>query len=228
MRRIRGIYRCQITNNHYRDVGLKAKECTLSGTSQIDFTIYSGQSVLLPCSCTDPKTKPNSFTWHLYKKKNSGSWVTLTQSAEVEIFNTENSPGNLSVLLSHFTKSDVRQYRCGINNGQYRTFNLIVKESEQPKTLTTTKRPTVPPLKTPTTKTSLPTASKGGKGRNSGETPSTSLDPNNFILAVLPVMLIIAGVALYIYRRNKGGSISDILHHRPHERKGESSCESGE
>ncbi|CAB1315104.1 unnamed protein product [Coregonus sp. 'balchen'] len=94
----------------------------------VRLTSLSTQASLSSCSAPALTPRLNLTASHgISIKKNSGSWVTLTQSAEVEIFNTENSPGNLSVLLSHFTKSDVRQYRCGINNGQYRTFNLIVK-----------------------------------------------------------------------------------------------------
>ncbi|CDQ77577.1 unnamed protein product [Oncorhynchus mykiss] len=91
------------------------------------------------------------------------------------MFNTESSPGNLSVLLSFITKEDQGWYRCTINNQDTRDMHITVEGTD-----------TV---------------------RTSGEAPSASSLQNNTIqyvlMAVLPVILIIAGMALYIYKRNK-------------------------
>eukprot|EP00063_Salmo_salar_P083272 XP_014058107.1 PREDICTED: uncharacterized protein LOC106606433 isoform X3 [Salmo salar] len=164
--------------------------CTLSVTNYDEITVYSGQSVLLTCSCTEPQAKPPSVTWTRLNQQHE----ILTKPSQdslyrdrVKMFNN-NSPGNLSVLLSHVTEDDVGWYRCGISHA-YRDIKLTVKDS------TTFLIPTTSPKGADTLGTS-------------GEDPSASPQQNNTIqyilLAVLPVILIIAGVALYIYKRNKG------------------------
>lgn len=102
--------------------------CTLSVTNYDEITVYSGQSVLLTCSCTEPQAKPPSVTW---TKLNQQPGILTKPSQDslyrdrVKMFNN-NSPGNLSVLLSHVTEDDVGWYRCGISHA-YRDIKLTVK-----------------------------------------------------------------------------------------------------
>ena len=53
--------------------------CTLVECNLKEIHVFSGQSVLLPCSCTDLLVKPQSLTWN-FQKQNSECWIPLTQS----------------------------------------------------------------------------------------------------------------------------------------------------
>ncbi|XP_020344442.2 uncharacterized protein LOC109895203 isoform X3 [Oncorhynchus kisutch] len=147
--------------------------CSLSDSNQLEIVRSPGQSVLLPCSCNELQAKPHKLTWTKLPA------IPLTKCDlyrdRVAMFNTESSPGNLSVLLSFITKEDQGWYRCTINNQDTRDIHITVEGTD-----------TV---------------------RTSGEAPSASSLQNNpiqyVLMAVLPVILIIAGMALYIYKRNK-------------------------
>ncbi|XP_067095704.1 carcinoembryonic antigen-related cell adhesion molecule 3-like [Osmerus mordax] len=127
----RGFYRCRILNQQFRDFLLSVQGCTLSGQQEtpIEITVSSGQSVLLPCSCTDLQTRPASFTWR-FNEENTSVLVPVTQSdlyrGRMELFN-ETTPGNLSLLLSHLTEKDQGYYRCGILHNQFRDVRLTVR-----------------------------------------------------------------------------------------------------
>ncbi|XP_045571643.1 cell surface A33 antigen isoform X2 [Salmo salar] len=172
-----GWYRCGISHA-YRDIKLTVKGCTLSDPRSRVVNGSPGQSVLLPCSCSKTQAKPPSFTWTKLRDHQTPERIP-TQSdlykGRVNIFNNT-APGNLSLRLSHVTEDDQGWYRCQISREKYSDIKLTVKGAD---TLGT-----------------------------SGEDPSASPQQNNTIqyilLAVLPVILIIAGVALYIYKRNKG------------------------
>ncbi|XP_071250298.1 junctional adhesion molecule-like isoform X2 [Salvelinus alpinus] len=208
-----GWYRCGIIHGKYRDIKLTVKGCTLSDPQSRVVNGSPGQSVLLPCSCSNTQAKPPSFTWTKHRGQQTPE-IILTQSdlyrGRVEMFNNT-SPGNLSVLLSHVTEDDQGWYRCGISETQMTDIEIDIQRKYQPLTTTTTKRP---PLTQPngldSTKFQIPKTSPKGADTvgTSGEDPSASPQQYNpiqyILLAVLPVILIIAGVALYIYKRNKG------------------------
>uniref|UniRef100_A0A8C8EK03 Ig-like domain-containing protein n=1 Tax=Oncorhynchus tshawytscha TaxID=74940 RepID=A0A8C8EK03_ONCTS len=170
-----GDYRCTLEDSDNwdieRDIRLYVKGKIL--ISGLDIR-SPGQSVLLPCSCNELQAKPHKLTWTKLPA------IPLTKCDlyrdRVAMFNTESSPGNLSVLLSFITKEDQGWYRCTINNQDTRDIHITV-EAKLPVILT------------------------------SGEAPSASSLQNNpiqyVLMAVLVVILIIAGMALYIYKRNK-------------------------
>ncbi|XP_029584836.1 polymeric immunoglobulin receptor isoform X3 [Salmo trutta] len=207
-----GWYRCQISHE-YRDIKLTVKGCTLSDPPSRVVNGSPGQSVLLPCSCSKTQAKPPSFTWTKLRDHQTPE-IILTQSdlykGRVNMFNNT-APGNLSLRLSHVTEDDQGWYRCQISREKYRDIKLTVKGKYQPLTTTTTKRtPLTQPNGLDSTTFLIPTTSPKGSDTvgTSGEDPSASPQQNNTIqyilLAVLPVILIIAGVALYKYKRNKG------------------------
>ncbi|XP_024232710.1 polymeric immunoglobulin receptor [Oncorhynchus tshawytscha] len=170
-----GDYRCTLEDSDNwdieRDIRLYVKGCSLSDSNQLEIVRSPGQSVLLPCSCNELQAKPHKLTWTKLPA------IPLTKCDlyrdRVAMFNTESSPGNLSVLLSFITKEDQGWYRCTINNQDTRDIHITVE----------------------------------GTVRTSGEAPSASSLQNNpiqyVLMAVLVVILIIAGMALYIYKRNK-------------------------
>ncbi|KAI4903295.1 hypothetical protein NFI96_022812, partial [Prochilodus magdalenae] len=52
-------------------IGLHVSEgCTLENSALLTITAHTGGSVLLPCSCTDLQTKPESFTWWKHNRNN--------------------------------------------------------------------------------------------------------------------------------------------------------------
>ncbi|KAI5094553.1 hypothetical protein C0J45_16277 [Silurus meridionalis] len=95
--------------------------CRLEGnrTTTKEITAYTGDSVLLPCSCTDLHTKPQKFTW----EKETYTWVQISPESEqykdrFQLVN-DHSSGNLSLLISHLTVEDGRDYRCNTES-EYR------------------------------------------------------------------------------------------------------------
>ncbi|XP_060758221.1 uncharacterized protein LOC132868925 [Neoarius graeffei] len=106
------------------------KGCRLEGNEKItEITAYTGGSVLLPCSCTDLHTTPETFTWEKYI--NEQKWVKISPESEQykERFQLVNdrSSGNLSLLISHLTEEDGGFYRCSVKGSQYRDLRLTVK-----------------------------------------------------------------------------------------------------
>nr|XP_029502289.1 cell surface A33 antigen-like [Oncorhynchus nerka] len=103
--------------------------CTILVTNYGKITVYSGQSVLLPCSCSNTQAKPPSFTWTKLRGQQTPE-IIPTQSdlyrGRVEMFNST-SPGNLSVLLSHVTEDDQGWYRCQISHEKYSDVELTVE-----------------------------------------------------------------------------------------------------
>ncbi|KAK1783912.1 hypothetical protein P4O66_004760, partial [Electrophorus voltai] len=95
-----------------------------------DITAYTGDSVLLPCSCTDPHAKPESFIWQKYNTRRQ-TWDMITSESEqysnrVQM-GTAHSPGNLSLLISHLTEEDEGDYRCYMNQWNYKDIRLAIK-----------------------------------------------------------------------------------------------------
>ena len=103
--------------------------CTQLVTNYGKITVYSGQSVLLPCSCSKTQAKHPSFTWIKLRGQQTPE-IIPTQSdlyrGRVEMFNNI-SPGNLSVLLSHVTEDDQGWYRCQISREKCSDVELAVK-----------------------------------------------------------------------------------------------------
>ncbi|XP_036416362.1 uncharacterized protein LOC118800259 [Colossoma macropomum] len=108
-----------------------AEGCTLKDNQQTKFiTAYTGGSVLLPCYCTDPRTKPGIFKW---RKENTdrNTWEEISNESGqygngVQLVNGH-SPGNLSLLISHLTEEDGGTYLCYSGSNGYIYILLTVK-----------------------------------------------------------------------------------------------------
>ncbi|KAF5900323.1 polymeric immunoglobulin receptor-like, partial [Clarias magur] len=104
--------------------------CRLEGDSDVKpITAYTGGSVLLPCSCTDLHTTPETFTWKKYTHENT--WVEISPESEqykdrVQLIN-DHSSGNLSLLISHLTEEDGGDYMCNVTEDETRHFRLTVE-----------------------------------------------------------------------------------------------------
>ncbi|XP_064202228.1 muscle M-line assembly protein unc-89-like isoform X1 [Anguilla rostrata] len=123
-----GTYRCE-ADGHYRYIRLTVKGCVLSGSKPIDITGFTGDSVILPCACTDVQSKPEKIKWTAHK--GGQSTVIFPPSVNdrykhrVQVLDSI-SPGNLSLRLSDLTLSDEGDYRCEAD-GHYRDIRLTVK-----------------------------------------------------------------------------------------------------
>ncbi|KAI5094551.1 hypothetical protein C0J45_16275 [Silurus meridionalis] len=122
-----GYYRCD-TESEYRDIRLTVEGCRLEGNRETikQITAYTGDSVLLPCSCTDLHTKPQRFTWEKY----INTWVQISPESEqykgrFQLVN-DHSSGNLSLLISHLTVEDGGYYRCNTES-EHRDIRLTVE-----------------------------------------------------------------------------------------------------
>ncbi|XP_053369926.1 cell adhesion molecule DSCAM-like [Clarias gariepinus] len=95
-------------------------------------TGYVGQSVLLPCSCSQLQAKPHTLRWMFYKgsdyKEIFPKDQTNLYTHRVRLIN-DLHPGNLSLLISHLTVEDGGYYKCEISNNDYKDVSLTVKEA---------------------------------------------------------------------------------------------------
>ncbi|XP_067274594.1 uncharacterized protein [Pseudorasbora parva] len=100
--------------------------CILSDEGQVTvMTAYTGASVLLPCSCADPRSTADTFTWRF---QSGGRWTEVFEDEKYrgrrELFN-EGSPRNLSLLISGLRTEDQGDYTC--TTKQHTTIRLTVK-----------------------------------------------------------------------------------------------------
>ncbi|XP_026064488.1 uncharacterized protein LOC113047343 [Carassius auratus] len=184
-----GFYRCYApqTTSTYTDINLRIQGCDLDQNKRVaEITGHSGESVVLPCSCTELQAKPEQLTWTFTApNKNSEEIYPYEQSERVtgrlRLLN-EISPGNLSLQISNLTKEDQGEYRCSVSSQQHINIRLRVQES-QIHTINTTDEPI-----------------------KQEEEPTTKLDLEKqlfILLSVLPVVLLLAVLAL-IYWKCRG------------------------
>ncbi|XP_053087606.1 cell adhesion molecule DSCAM-like [Pangasianodon hypophthalmus] len=126
-----GDYRCSLKESEYRDFRLTVKGCTLNQQT-VTVTGYVGQSVLLPCSCSELQAKPHTFTWIFFKGSDPKEIFPKDQTNRythrVQLFN-DHLPGNLSLLISHLTVEDGGWYRCETGNTIDANVQLIIKDA---------------------------------------------------------------------------------------------------
>ncbi|XP_049341448.1 cell surface A33 antigen-like [Astyanax mexicanus] len=128
-----GGYRCYLKHGEFRDIRLTIKDCILVNRGEIlRITAHTGESVLLPCSCTDLNSTPDTFSWRKYNTISDRYEEISSESDQyrnrVQLFNNL-SPANLSLLISHLTEEDDGVYRCKVKHGELRDIRLTVKVS---------------------------------------------------------------------------------------------------
>lgn len=100
--------------------------CQLSASVSKEVTGYTGGSVLLPCSCTDPQSTVK-FTWlKLNGRHRNEVFKNESFKGRLKLFN-ENSPENLSLLISDLRKKDEGLYRCEISHTNYKDIQVKIK-----------------------------------------------------------------------------------------------------
>ncbi|XP_062401767.1 uncharacterized protein LOC134092737 isoform X2 [Sardina pilchardus] len=182
--------------------GVKARGCSLMEKDTTNEIVKSsGESVLLPCSCSPLHAKPESVMWDVINRKGppyrSSIEIPITSgpySGRVQMFN-QHLPGNASLLISDLTEEDQGLYRCYLNgdNGERKRINLLIKALD-PILPASTSTPKAPP------KTQKPvTIEKDIVKNGGGETPLYVF----ILLAVLLLLLLLGGV-IFLYMRHKG------------------------
>ncbi|XP_056619732.1 uncharacterized protein LOC130433947 [Triplophysa dalaica] len=135
-----GDYQCYVSSDQYTYIRLHVKGCDMDMVRQtLEVTGYSGGSVVLPCSCTEPQAKPHQLKWTYHQ----GDYKELYPSEHIERYKNrvtllnQTTPGNLSLLLSSLTKEDVGVYQCYVSSDQYTYIRLHVKEKPHVHTIST-------------------------------------------------------------------------------------------
>ncbi|XP_017573528.2 uncharacterized protein LOC108439573 [Pygocentrus nattereri] len=143
-----GEYTCE-TEKESREFWLYVKGCDLANAGEIEeVTRFSGESVVLLCSCTDLQTKPNTVKWEFSSDKSEYSHYVEIYSAQTgqhrdRVRLTSKNPGNLSLLISDLTEEDQGDYRCSVQR-DHKFVRLHVKVRETPSHLWTTDPTTTP------------------------------------------------------------------------------------
>ncbi|XP_066527617.1 polymeric immunoglobulin receptor-like [Hoplias malabaricus] len=124
-----GNYYCTVYEDNPSVVILFVKGCALLENKQtVTISRSPGDSVLLSCSCTELQDKPETVQWITpHHGDLLSTELPQRYNGRVQTFN-QNSPGNLSVLISDLTEEDGGRYSCWINQNQYRHFSLSVRE----------------------------------------------------------------------------------------------------
>ncbi|XP_049342278.1 polymeric immunoglobulin receptor isoform X24 [Astyanax mexicanus] len=178
-----GLYRCTINNKTSISMRLNVKGCTLSNSQENQIVRYPGESVLLPCSCTDPQTRPVSIKWeHVDSNGTEVSNITERYAGRIHMFN-EKHPANLSLLLFNLTKQDNGTYRCTINNEKSISMKLNVKDC--------------------TLSSSQETPIVGQPGNTTFEMNWTYWTP--ILSCVFLILLLLLGAAAYIFCKHRKG-----------------------
>ncbi|XP_065113164.1 polymeric immunoglobulin receptor-like [Paramisgurnus dabryanus] len=136
----KGIYSCKPhrSSHSFTEVSLTVKGCELNHSLHeltVDVTGYLGESVVLPCFCTEPLAKPDQITWKLVK-----NYEEIYPSEHNERYKNrckllnQTNPGNLSLHLSSLTKEDQGYYECSVSN-RFIFIRLDVKEKPQVHTI---------------------------------------------------------------------------------------------
>ncbi|XP_049342270.1 polymeric immunoglobulin receptor isoform X16 [Astyanax mexicanus] len=178
-----GTYRCTINNEKSISMKLTVKDCTLSNSQEKLIVGYSGEFVLLSCSCTDPQTRPVSIKWeHVDSDVMEVSNITRRYAGRIHMFN-EKHPANLSLLLSNLTEQDEGLYRCTINNKTSISMRLNVKDC--------------------TLSSSQETPIVGQPGNTTFEMNWTYWTP--ILSCVFLILLLLLGAAAYIFCKHRKG-----------------------
>ncbi|KAF4092146.1 hypothetical protein AMELA_G00017520, partial [Ameiurus melas] len=204
-----GDYRCS-TEKEHRDIRLYVKGCELVKKRGVeDVTVFTGESVVLPCVCTDLQDKPKSVQWVFLIPATGINTIKEIYPVQTGHHRnrfklvSNNAPGDLSLLISDLTEEDQGLYRCSVQ-ADSRDFRLYVKVGRRETSTHSRKTDTTPPSEPPqsTTTNSPPVSSSTTLEQDTQQTHSSI--PLVFGILVF-LFLVITGVVAFICWRCKGG-----------------------
>ncbi len=115
-------------------IGVMFSGCDLvENRRTVAVTGYSGESVVLRCSCTELLARPQQIQW-MYLIENRYREIYPNEQMEnyknrVKLLNP-NTPGNLSLHISALTTEDQGIYQCFVSSQQLVAFRLTVLHAE--------------------------------------------------------------------------------------------------
>ncbi|XP_058246912.1 uncharacterized protein LOC131353855 [Hemibagrus wyckioides] len=199
------LYMCSVRESEKMYIRLTVKGCTLNQQT-VDVTGNVGQSVLLPCSCSELQAKPHTFTWSfLYYTKIFPADQKNCYTDRVQLFN-DHPPGNLSLLISHLTVEDGGWYRCEISEMKTYIYLTVkgapTRPSSSTPVITTTSPPSSPDV---TTKGTKLTPVLNDESTAHSET-SSDKDPLPYIPVAMVTVIFLHVIVAVVYctTRKKG------------------------
>ncbi|XP_049340346.1 CMRF35-like molecule 6 [Astyanax mexicanus] len=156
----------------------------------MDISTVAGGSVLLPCYCTDLRSKPERLIWNKHNRTTNQLDIISSESygyrKRIQLFN-HLSPANLSLLISHLTEEDAGDYWCDVENDKYVFIKLKIeaefREQSSPSSSLT-----------PTKDTRLV------------KTPETSM----YYLIFLPPLLLLLGAGGAVFHKYRGQRLGQM------------------
>ncbi|XP_046729092.1 CMRF35-like molecule 8 isoform X2 [Silurus meridionalis] len=210
-----GIYRCS-TEKEHRDIILYVKGCELVKKTGVEkVTGFIGESVVLPCVCTDLQNDPKRVTWEFNKNNHFQeiySKQTGNHSNRVKLV-SKNPPGNLSLLISDLTEEDQGTYICSVQADSIR-FSLSVKVGGRETSTQPRKTDTTPISEEPHCKTATTPPSSSSTTQDTYKTSVATVNQNihnvgisfSLVIVILMVLLLlISSVVAFVCWRCKGG-----------------------
>ncbi|XP_060763194.1 junctional adhesion molecule-like [Neoarius graeffei] len=202
-----GDYRCRTGLQEYREHRLYVKGCELVKAGLEAVTGFTGESVVLPCVCTDLQDKPKSVKWAFRRESGTNYQEIYPEQTghhrnRVKLVSKIPSR-NLSLLIPDLTEEDQGEYSCSAQ-ADFKYFRLSVKVRRRETSTHSRKTDTTPPSEQNQSKTtnSPPAASSTTLEQDKQQTHS-SLPIVFGILAVL--LLVIPGVVTFICWTHRGG-----------------------
>ncbi|XP_046729094.1 CMRF35-like molecule 8 isoform X2 [Silurus meridionalis] len=208
------VYRCS-TEKEHRDITLYVKGCELVNKREfVNVTGFTGESVVLPCFCTDLQDDPKTIKWFSYGEiypEQTGHYKNRVKLVR------KNPPGNLSLLISNLTEEDQGTYWCNVQN-DWSCVRLYVKGKRET-SIPSKEKDTTTPLSATSkttqdenlqeTTTNSPTASSSTtQDENIQETttnsPTASSSTTQVLSFFLVLLLLIPGVVAFIWWNCKG------------------------
>ncbi|XP_048011271.1 polymeric immunoglobulin receptor-like [Megalobrama amblycephala] len=159
-----GFYECKTEHDKITiTIRLTVKGCNLVQSTEVTIAVtgYAGESVVLPCSCSELLAKPEQIRWMYYVgkayKEIYPNEKTERHKNRVKLLN-QTSPGNLSLYISALTAEDEGDYYCSVSSQKvsYRLYVEVTLGTEKPHIHTVTLGTEKPHIHTVTLGTEKP------------------------------------------------------------------------
>ncbi|XP_067249425.1 polymeric immunoglobulin receptor-like [Chanodichthys erythropterus] len=132
-----GMYRCKTEQSTSIQLTVKGCDLVQNTKATIAVTGYAGESVVLPCSCSELLAKPEQIQW-MYIVEKAFKEIYPNEKSErhknrVKLLN-QTSPGNLSLHISALTTEDEGDYYCSVSSQtvSYRLLVEVTLRTEKP------------------------------------------------------------------------------------------------